>query len=730
MKKNILITILIFAFILVLTGATAQRKKVGVVLSGGGAKGVAHISALKVIEEAGIPIDYIAGTSMGAIIGGLYAVGYDVQTLDSLVRTQNWTELLSDRVSRRNLTFSAKELSEKYIITVPLTNQKKFQLPSGLVGGNNVYNLLTELTIGYHDSISFSSLPIPFSCVAFDMVSGNTVTLDQGYLARSIRASMSIPGAFEPVHMDEMVLIDGGITNNYPADVVKAMGAEIIIGVDVTAGGRTAEEIVTLGDMFNQLTYFTGVEEYKKNVPLVDVNIKPDIKGYGAGSFNPEAIDTLLVRGERAAYEKFGELMALRPVIGLEPGYTPPEREPIELDQELPLNMIKFEGLQYQKEKALRRITGLRDSTFVKPSEIQLAVEKLQGTGTLTEVNYRLDGNAPYDLIFMVKESTRNSVSLGFRFDTEEMAALLLNVKLAANQISNSHFDFTAWLSENPYIKGSYILGNETERKMTLSYMFKYNSLNLYRNGDKLSNLDFDQHIFDLNFSNIRLSNFKIGAGVRYEYFDLRNALSVPDFELRARSEGIFHYYASAQYETLDRRYNPNRGISFRADYTIFTSNLVNYHGDPLYSAVHVDFFAPLSMNRRVTFIPGVFSRVLIGNNIAFPTANVLGGSVAGRYLTQQMPFIGIQRFETFENAVLGARFDIRGRIGSKYFISLKSNYLKEAGNFYDILKGRDVWGVGIAGSVNTIVGPIDLIIDWSNRTSKVGVYANLGYYF
>ncbi|MCD8071809.1 MAG: patatin-like phospholipase family protein [Alistipes sp.] len=720
--------------VLVAIPASAQRQKVGVVLSGGGAKGVAHISVLKVIEEAGIPIDYIAGTSMGAIIGGLYAVGYDTHTLDSLVRTQNWTELLSDRVSRRYLSFSAKEVSERYLITLPLTNQKKFRLPSGLVGGNNVYNLLTELTIGYHDSIPFNTLPVPFACVAYDMVTGEAVTLDDGYLARAIRASMSIPGAFEPVHMDGMVLIDGGISNNFPADVVKAMGADIIIGVDVTAGARTEDELKTLSDMFNQITYFTGVEAYKKNRPLVDVYIKPDITGYGAGSFSAEAIDTLLVRGEKAAYESFGDLMALRPRIGLEPGYMPEGREPVELDQPLPLANIRFEGLQYQKEKTLGRIAGLRDSTLVRPSEIQVAVEKLQGTENLSEVNYRLEGNAPYDLVFMVKESTRNSISLGLRVDTEEMAAILLNVNLAANQMSNSHFDVTARLSENPYIRGSYILGNEAERKMTLYYMYKYNSIGYYNQGKKVSNLDFNQHTVDLSFANIRLRNFKVGAGVMYEYIDLKGVFTnwggsdlVGE---RPRSDGMFMYHASTQVETLDRRYNPKSGLSFTADYTFYTSNFVNYHGNTPFSALHADFYAALSMNRRITFIPGVFTRVIMGRNAAFTALNMLGGTVPGRYFRQQIPFIGVHRFEVFDNAVMGARLDVRGRIGKKYFISMKANYMKEEHSFFDILKGRDIWGVGLAGSVNTIMGPIDLLVDYSNRTKKVGVYANLGYYF
>ena len=206
----------IFLMIVLLFGPDAwgQRKKVGVVLSGGGAKGVAHIGVLKVLEEAGIPIDYIAGTSMGAIVGGLYAVGYSAKSLDSMVRVQNWPFLLSDRVYRYNLPFSEKETNEKYLLSVPLTHGKGLSVPAGFVSGQNIYNLFSELTIGYHDSIPFRDLPIPFSCVAANMIDGKEVVMDSGILPLAMRASMAIPGAFAPVIIDSMILVDGGISNN------------------------------------------------------------------------------------------------------------------------------------------------------------------------------------------------------------------------------------------------------------------------------------------------------------------------------------------------------------------------------------------------------------------------------------------------------------------------------------------------------------------------------------
>ena len=148
------------------TAQPGPRKKVGVVLSGGGAKGMAHIGALKVIEEAGIPIDYVVGTSMGSIIGGLYSIGYTPEQMDSMVRRQDWSFLLSDKIPRSEQNMAEREASEKYVFSLPFGKNAKTQAVGGLIKGQNLANLFSELTVGYHDSIDFNKLPIPFACVS------------------------------------------------------------------------------------------------------------------------------------------------------------------------------------------------------------------------------------------------------------------------------------------------------------------------------------------------------------------------------------------------------------------------------------------------------------------------------------------------------------------------------------------------------------------------------------
>ena len=264
-KKSLIVTVLYFLIFSVAVAQDQPRKKVGVVLKGGGAKGFVHIGALKVLEEAGIPIDYIAGTSMGAIVGGLYAVGYDAGMLDSIATTQDWLYLLSDNVPRENLPSPLKDASERYLISLPYQlelkkRSGKLSLPSGMVMGQNLYNLFLNLTIGYQDPMHFDNLPIPFGCIAADIRTGKEVALREGVLAQAMRASMAIPGMFAPVEIDSMLLIDGGIVNNYPADLVKAMGADVVIGLDILPDtdakekykGSMIEVIMGLGNFLDK----------------------------------------------------------------------------------------------------------------------------------------------------------------------------------------------------------------------------------------------------------------------------------------------------------------------------------------------------------------------------------------------------------------------------------------------------------------------------------------------
>ena len=296
-----------------------SRKKVAVVLSGGGAKGVAHIGALKVIEEAGLPIDIVTGTSMGSLVGGLYAIGYNAHSLDSIARNMDWSYALSDREDMSRQSIEDRKRQNTYMLSRGLTFGKRDSNSGGIIKGKNLDVLLQKLCMGYTDSMDFSRLPIPFACVATNIVDNSEVDFTSGILPRAMRASMAIPAVFSPVRIGDQVLCDGGLCNNYPADLARKLGADIVIGVTVQDSLKKADDLGSTLNILLQLVDLNTLNKYNENLGITDVAIRVNPEGYSSASFNPAAVDTLLRRGEEEARRHWDELIALKEKIGIGP---------------------------------------------------------------------------------------------------------------------------------------------------------------------------------------------------------------------------------------------------------------------------------------------------------------------------------------------------------------------------------------------------------------------------
>jgi NTE family protein len=290
-----------------------QRKKVALVLSGGGAKGTAHIGVLKVLERAGIPIDIITGTSMGSLVGGIYACGHRANEIDSVVRQLDWSLLLSDRNDLKHQSLREREKQNTYVISKELTFGKTVKRRGGgFISGKNVVALIDAYTAPYHDSIDFNQLPIPFACVATDVVDYSEQVFHSGVIGQAMRASMSIPGVFAPVRVGDRVLVDGGLTNNFPTDIARQMGADIVIGVDVQSELKGASELTSASTILLQIVDHNCKHKYEENLALTDIHILVNTKGYSSASFSEAAVDTLIRRGEEAAMAHWDKFVKLR----------------------------------------------------------------------------------------------------------------------------------------------------------------------------------------------------------------------------------------------------------------------------------------------------------------------------------------------------------------------------------------------------------------------------------
>ena len=663
-----------------ITAQPHSRKKVGIVLSGGGAKGMAHIGALKVIEEAGIPIDYVVGTSMGAIVGGLYSIGYTPQQLDSMVNAQNWKFLLSDAPNPKDVLLDDRLKSERYVLSIPFSLKSAAVSDAGIIKGKNLARLFSTLTEGYQDSVDFSRLPIPFACVSENLVNGSEVVFHEGILATSMRSSMSIPGVFAPVDLDGMVLVDGGMVNNYPVDVALAMGADYIIGVDVQSPLLKASELKSVKDIFEQIINLQGEKKYRENLRNTDVLIKVDVTGYSAASFTKEAIDTLMVRGERAAMDSWDGLLALKRKLGLAEDYQPRRPGPFRLpgaavDREIPV-----------------------DSQIAAPA---------------------------------VRE---NKLNVGFRFDTEELAALQANTDFYFGRQRESLASLTARLGKRTLARLGYSYQWDGGWQAGLAYQFDYKDMNIYNEGKRALDLTFTHQLVRMGAAK-DWNNIQVSLGIDFDYYHYHDLLSLdPLASALFENSSLFSYFAGLVFNNLNERSAPTKGMSWAVSYHLYTDNLFQYKDNNPISVFDARWQGCFSPSSKLTVTPSFYGRVLSGSgNYPFAIINMVGGTIPGRYMPQQIPFTGINRAELSQAALLVAGLNLRQRILKNQYISVMGSYGRNSGKFHQILdssESADMAGVGIGYMYKSFLGPVEIQLNWSNQTKKVGWYAGFGFVF
>ncbi|HUH46299.1 MAG TPA: patatin-like phospholipase family protein, partial [Arenibacter sp.] len=491
----------LFVFSMALHGQDSldQRSpKIGLVLSGGGAKGLAHIGALKVIEEAGIKIDFIGGTSMGAIIGALYASGYTASELDSIFKSTDFMSLIQDNVPRRSKTFYEKEDSERYALTLPFKGFK-ITIPQALSGGQSVYNEFVRLLYHVKDVDDFSKLKIPFVCIATDVETGEEVRLDRGYLPQAILASGTFPSLFRPVELDGKVLIDGGVVNNYPLKEVKKMGADIIIGVDVQHGLSDRESLVSATEILLQINNYRTAREMEKKSELTDIYITPDIKGYSVIDFNLG--NAIVEKGEEAARLKYDELLKL----GESYHKKPIGAHSASIKDTLFINELVIQGHDnYSRAYIMGKLRFNMDDkiTFNK---LQQGINNLSATGNFRTIQYELFSNGDgVGLLLNVKENPdKMFIRLGVHFDDLYKSAGMINLTKKNFLMDDDVASFDFIIGDN--------LRYNLEYYVDKGFYWSFGIHSRFDDFNKEINFDLIRSNFDVNFgSDVRRVNLSV----------------------------------------------------------------------------------------------------------------------------------------------------------------------------------------------------------------------------
>ena len=541
------------------------RPKIGLVLSGGGAKGVAHIGVLKVLEEAEIPIDYISGTSMGAIIGGLYSIGYTAAELDSMVREQDWMFLLTDQIQRPYRSFDSKFNKEHYLVNIPLGRDRKLSTPSGVVKGQSILNKFTSLTTGFHQSSSFDSLPIPFACVAGDLVTGKEVVIRTGDLPLAMRTSMSVPGVFEPVYRDGMALIDGGVFNNFPVDVCKKMGADITIGVDLSTEAFRNPDYKDLMEIANRITFLLGEEKYRKNKQEVTLYMNPGLKGYTSADFKPEAIDTMIAMGERIARLHWDQIMKLKKSIG-EYTYIKNDRRNIQKKDNI-IDEIRFDGLETINEKSLYRLMKIKPKKNILFSEAEELSFILQGLELFDSVSYSILENeeGKQILVFTVHEKNKGNIGIGIHMNTEDIASVLLNAEGIVGERKKHNISATAKINKNAWLNLDYNLRIKDMNRLGLAYNISYTDFKVRDHSEDMGYLSYLNNHFEMYIRNDSYRDLRYKFGVQYDWFNNISSWYTTDYTSHEmRNDHFLSCRMDLEYDKMDNREIPTSGVNVR----------------------------------------------------------------------------------------------------------------------------------------------------------------------
>ena len=739
MKKIILMLLAVMIMVTVSAqtdSTTAKRKRVAVVLSGGGAKGMAHIGVLKVLEKAGIPVDIVTGTSMGSIIGGLYAIGYNANSLDSMVRVQDWSYVITDKEDLRRQSLGDRKKQNTYLISTGMTIGKRDMNAGGIIKGKNLAELFQQLCVGFTDSLDFSrDLPIPFACVATDIIENNEVDFHSGRLPQAMRASMAIPAAFSPVRIGDMVLVDGGLKNNYPADLAREMGAEVIIGVTVQGAPKSAEEVSGTMSILSQIIDVNCKNKVDENLTITDLHLQVNTKGYGSASFSQAAIDTLIRRGEEEAMRHWDDIIALKRQIGIDETFRPVILQPLRpqvMTEKQRVTSYTFENMTPQAERFLQQKFHLN-----KTDSIDAQLEQEITTSMRIDLFYQ---TAECRLVpegdgvrVILSAGNRKSVQLhaGVRYDMEEYAAVQLGLDIPLRTAVPVNTDITLRLGRRLMARGEITVHPRSFTRPTFSYTFRRNDVDIYTEGKLDYNIRYNQFQAEFLPFNFNFRHFNLQMGLRWDYLHYRDKLgSATSKQVTLENEHFYSYRARLNYNSEDSWYFPTRGARFNAEYAYLTDNFTQLDKNAGMSEVSADWRMSFTIGSRFTIQPMLYGRMLFGSVIPAVFGNTVGGEWFGHYVEQQMPFAGIGNMEYVSHHFLAAQLQAQERIGNNSYVLLRLAAAQQADKTKELLDHSTLLGVQATYYYNTIVGPVGASLGYSNRTKKPYFYLNLGYEF
>jgi NTE family protein len=736
MKKIILfISLLVFTQISFAQDSTTtvKKPKIGLVLSGGGAKGLAHIGVLKVIDSLGIKIDYVGGTSMGAIVGGLYASGYSGKELEYLFNRVDVDALLQDFTPRNSKTFYEKRNDEIYAVTLPFDNFK-IGLPSGLSKGLYNYNLISRLTLHLCDINDFKDLQIPFFCIATNAETGKEVILDKGNLAKALVTSGALPTLYSPIEIDGQLLIDGGVVNNYPVEELRKRGADFIIGVDVQDGLKGRDQLNDVTSLLGQINSYSMAEKMDEKIKLTDIYIKPDIKGYNVISF--DKVTELIPKGEFAARQLLTDSI-------LKQNKSTLLKNRVVVTDSININSIEINNLDNYTRAYIIGKLKFKQKTNISFEKFEKGINNLNATQNFSSVFYsfkNIDGGKKLFLELEEKKINR-FLKFGLHYDELFKSGVLLNFTQKNFFTKNDVLSLDLILGDNLRYNLNYYIDNGFYWSFGINSKYSTFNKNIpsdFNNGLTLTtlginslNVDYSDFSNQLYLQTIFAQKFSIGGGVELKHLKIKSETLLTTDPVFDNSDYL-SMFGYVKFDTFNQKYFPKKGVSFNGEVKSFVYSS-NYNDEyENFSIAKGDIAVVQTFLKKITIKLQSEAGFAIGEKSVNSFDFALGG-YGFTSLNNLRPFLGYDFVSLLGDSYIKGSVVADYEFLKKHHIELTANYANIGNNIFE----DDTWvskpeysGYGFGYGYETVVGPIEIKHSWSPETHNHFTWVTVGFYF
>lgn len=690
-----------------------KNPKIGLSLSGGGAKGFTHVGVLKVLDSLGVKIDYISGTSMGAIVGGLYASGYTGKDIEKIVMDTDFYSLITDPKSRREASFFNKSV-DKYLFTVPLKNGK-ITLPSSIsTGQRNVY-LLKELLRNVSNIDDFSKLPIPFMCIGTNIESGQMKIFEKGDLVSSIMASSAFPSLLDPVKVGDSIYVDGAMSVNFPSKPLKDKGIDIVIGVDLNQPLAKRENLNSVISLMNQVIDFGIKKETINQYKYTDINIKPDLSGITATSYDNkrQILDSGYV--EAVKYVDILKELPQRNFERIRSSINPVYSSVYKIDS------LAVENAKIYKSNYIRGKMGLTLPSMQTYGSVNKMIDKLYATNNYKFINYDIvqQDNRNYLKLYVTEDEARHFLKFGLHYDEIFKTGLLLNYSAKRLLFRNSNLSMDIVIGDNPRYYFNYFIDN--------GYIPGFG---LYSSGMSFDIKNFTNYAIDswkwfrneVFIQSIWKDRFALGGGFSHDYFESeRNGTD-------KNIEKYLNPYVFLKSDTQNDRDFPTKGFYFNAEGKII--DLFNSELEKKPINIKADIKMNFYISKMFTYRLNLYGGITIGDNLPSFYQYRVGG-IFEQPIANYKQFGGYQFASLNDNNIFIASNDFQLRFGKNYF--LVGNF--SLANMFSSIKFDEAVklnysSIGLTAGYKSPFGQIKLNVSKSLNKHKGVFSVILGHWF